>query len=706
MRLRLMILTAVLCLAFISCTGEQTTSVQAPDVEKKPEELVMHGDVRVDPYFWIKERENPDVIAYLEAENEYTDAMMADTKELQDTIFEEIKGRIKQDDASPPYRLRGYYYYTRYEEGKEYPIYCRKEGSLDAEEQVMLDVNAMAEGHSFFAVRGLTVSPENDMISFGVDTVSRRKYTLHFKNLGTGEILADEIADMTGNNVWANDNKTVFYAKQDPETLRSYQIYRYVVGSGAEPELIYQEDDDTFSCYVNKTKSDAYIIIHSGQTLSDEVRYLDANNPTGQFQVLEPRERGLEYSVDHFAGNFYIRTNLDAENFRLMRAPVNSPGKANWSEVIGNRDDVYLQSFEIFRDYLVVTERKGGLRQIRIMPWRGEGEHYLQFDEPAYVAFVSTNPELDSEVLRYGYQSMTTPSTIYDYNMSTREREMVKQDEVLGGFDQANYKTERIDAPADDGTMVPISLVYRIDKFNGDGSNPALLYSYGSYGSTTEPYFRSTVISLLDRGFVYALAHVRGGSEYGRSWYEHGKLLNKKNTFTDFNDCAHYLVDENYTSTDKLFAMGGSAGGLLMGAIANMEPELYKGIIAHVPWVDVVTTMLDDSIPLTTSEYDEWGNPNDKVYYDYMLSYSPYDNVKKMAYPAMLVTTGLHDSQVQYWEPTKWVAKLRDMKTDDNLLILKTNMEAGHGGASGRYERYHETAFDYAFMLKELGMVK
>lgn len=704
MKIRLLLFATLLAIILSGCSGTQEVgNILPPEAKKEPVKLEMHGDVRIDEYFWLRDRENPEVIAHLEAENAYTAKMMAHTEELQEKLFNEIVARIEENDESVPVFKKGYYYYTRYVEGGDYPLYCRKKGSLDAEEEIMLDVNKLAEGHSFFSVRSVSVSPENDLLAYAYDTVGRRKYTIVFKNLESGEKVGGEISEVTGNLDWANDNKTIFYTRQDPDTLRSYQVYRYNLDSD-ESGLIYQEDDVTFSVGVSKTKSDSFILIRSDQTMSTEYRYLSADDPNGEFQLIQPRERGLEYSVDHYGSDFYIRTNLDAENFKLVKTPVSATTKENWETVIENREDVFFQGFEIFSNYLVVTERSQGLRQIRIMPWDGSGEHYIEFDEPVYVAFTFNNPEFDTDELRFAYQSLKTPNTVYDYNMATRDREMLKQDAVLGGYDPADYTTERLWAEAADGTQVPISLVYKTDMFSKDGSNPCLLYAYGSYGSSREPTFSSPRISLLDRGFVFALAHVRGGQEMGRYWYEEGKLLNKKNTFTDFNDVARHLINENYTDSDKLFAQGGSAGGLLMGAIANMEPELYKGILAMVPWVDVVTTMLDDSIPLTTAEYDEWGNPNEKEYYDYMLSYSPYDNVKAQAYPNLLVTTGLHDSQVQYWEPAKWVAKLREMKTDDNLLVFKINMEAGHGGASGRYERYRETAFYYAFMLDLVGI--
>ena len=702
------VLLGIFFLLFV-CTvlaAEKRSDVKPPMAKVKPKKLENHGHVRTDNYYWLKERENPEVIDYLNAENDYTDAVMAHTKDLQDELFEEIKGRIKQDDSSVPYKLEDYFYYTRYETGKEYPLYCRKKGSLEGTEEIMLNVNKMAEGHDYFAVRGRKVSWNQDLLAFAADTVGRRIYALQFKNLTTGKILPDMIPAVTGNMAWANDNKTLFYAKQDPATLRSFQIYKHTLGTdSATDPLVYEEKDDTFSCYVSRTKSKKYIVVGSFQTLSNEYRYLDAHNPEGEFSIFMPREREHEYNIDHYGDHFYIRTNLNAKNFRLMKTPVAKTAKENWQEVIAHRDDVFLQNFEMFNDHLVVGERKDGLRQIRVISWDGSGDHYLNFGEPAYLAYVSTNPDFNTTILRYGYQSMTTPNSIYDYDMISKKKVLLKQDEVLGDFSSENYVTERFYATARDGAKVPISIVYR-KGVKKDGSNPLLLYGYGSYGSSRDATFSAARLSLLDRGFVYALAHIRGGQEMGRQWYDDGKLFKKKNTFTDFIDCGKHLVKENYTNSDKLFCYGGSAGGLLIGAVLNMAPELFYGAAAAVPFVDVVTTMLDDSIPLTTSEYDEWGNPNEKDSYDYMLSYSPYDQVEAKNYPHLLVTTGLHDSQVQYWEPAKWVAKLRTLKTGNNRLLLKTNMEAGHGGASGRFKRYKEIAFRYAFFLDLAGKNK
>ncbi len=693
-----------LCLASVAC--KPATTAQPPQAAVKPQSLEIHGHERVDDYYWLKERENPEVIAYLEAENAYTTASMKHTEALQEQLFDEIVGRIKKNDESVPYLDNGYYYYSRFEEGKEYPIYCRREGSMDGEELVMLDANQRAEGQGYYAARGLEVSSGNDILAFSEDTVGRRIYTLRFKDLTTGEMLADEIAEVTGNVAWAEDNQTLFYTRKDLETLRSHLVFRHVLGTDpADDVLVWNEIDDTFSCWITKTKSKRYLMIGSDSTLSDEIRFLDASTPTDDFEVFLPREREHEYSIDHAGDRFFIRTNDGAKNFKLMSTSVGATARSQWSDVVPHRDDVYLSSFEIFKDYLVVSEREAGLIQLRVMPRSSDGEHYLDFGEAAYDAWIDTNLEFDTNVLRYGYSSLTTPDSVFDYDMNSREKSLMKQDEVLCGFDSSNYTAERLYATAHDGAQIPISLVYRSD-VRGDGPSPLLLYAYGSYGYSRDADFRSDRLSLLDRGFVYAIAHIRGGQENGRQWYEDGKLLNKKNTFTDFVDCGDYLVEQGYTTQDELFAMGGSAGGLLMGAIVNMRPELFQGVVAAVPFVDVITTMLDPDIPLTTSEYDEWGNPNDKEYYDYMLSYSPYDQVEAKDYPAMLITTGLHDSQVQYWEPAKWAAKLRSMKTDDKLLMLHTNMEAGHGGASGRFRRYHETALEYAFMLDQIGMAK
>ncbi|WP_163323468.1 S9 family peptidase [Draconibacterium mangrovi] len=698
---KLIYLSFIWGLFLVACTSKE--KIEPPVAKKIMKELTIHGHTRVDNYYWMNERENPEVIAHLEAENAYKDAVMKHTEPLQEKLFEEIKSKIKPENKSVPYKKNGYYYYYKQLPGKEYDVNCRKKGSLDAEEEVMLDENVLAEGQDFFMLGGLSVSPDNKLIAYGVDTVSRRKYTIHFKNLETGEILEDAIPLTTGSAVWANDNKTVYYTLKDDVTLRSEKIMKHVVGTPVEDDVeVFYEDDETFSVFIFKTKSQEYLIIGSESTLTSEYRFLDANNPEGEFKIIQPRVRGLEYSVDHFGNDFYIRTNLDALNFRLMKTPVTATEKENWTEVIPHRSDVFFDNFEILKDYLVVTERIEGINQLRVISWNG-GEYYIDFDEEVYTVNPNVNLDFDTEVFRFSYTSLTTPNSIFDYNLKTKERILLKQDEVLGGFNKDDYETKRIYATASDGTKIPISIVYK-KGMEKNGDNPTLLYGYGSYGITYNPGFSLARLPLLDRGFVYAIAHIRGSQINGRQWYEDGKLLKKMNTFTDFNDCAQFLIDDGYTNSEKLFAMGGSAGGLLMGACINLRPDLYKGVIAAVPFVDVVTTMLDESIPLTTSEFDEWGNPKIEKYYHYMLSYSPYDNVEAKDYPALLVTTGLHDSQVQYWEPAKWVAKLRELKTDDNPLLFHINMEYGHGGASGRFEWIKETALEYAFIFDQLGI--
>jgi oligopeptidase B len=690
-----------------SCSNKKNDMTKDYPIAKKIEKkLVAHGQERIDHYFWLNDRENPEVIKYLEDENAYTSRMMKHTDKFQEDLFKEMKGRIKEQDESVPYKRNGYLYFTRYVTGGEYPVYCRKKGDASGKEEVLLDGNEMGKGHAYFNSSSVEASPDNKLGLFAIDTVGRRIYTLMFRNLETGEILPDRIENVTGSAEWAADSKTIFYARQDEETLRSNKIFKHTLGSSPDQDqLVYEEKDETFSCYIGKTKSQKYMLIFSASTLTTEARILEASNPSGEFRVFEPRERKHEYSIDHIGNQFYIVSNWNARNFRLMSADETNTGRNNWKEVIAHRDDVLLEGMELFKNHLVVSERKGGLTALRIMTWKGDS-HYLDFGEAAYDAYVAYNPESETNLLRFQFNSLVTPQSTFDYNMDSKEKTLLKQQEIVGGYDASLYHSERLMAPAGDGTMVPVSLVYRKDKFKKDGSSPLLQYAYGSYGYSTDPTFSSNRLSLLDRGFVFAIAHIRGGQEMGRYWYEDGKLLKKKNTFTDFIDCSRFLIKEKYSSADRLFASGGSAGGLLMGAIVNMNPELYKGVVAAVPFVDVITTMMDASIPLTTGEYDEWGNPNDKEYYDYMLSYSPYDNVKAMAYPNMLVTTGLHDSQVQYWEPAKWVAKLRDMKTDNNLLLLHTNMDAGHGGASGRFSRLKELALEYAFIMDLAGVKK
>ncbi len=689
---------------------QKIDGVNAPIAEKKDSILEIHGDTRVDPYFWMrltdeqKNAENPDeqtqkVLDYLNAENSYTDTVMSHTKELQSQLYDEIVGRIKQTDESVPYFKNGYWYYTRYEEGKEYPIYCRKAKSLDGAEEVMLDANERAEGHDYYNASGLTVSPDNKILAFAEDIVSRRIYTYRFKNLVTGEIYSDELTNAQPGAAWANDNKTFFYTTKNKVSLLSEKIWRHRLGQPiAKDEMVYHEQDPSYYIGVSQSKSDDYIIIYNSSTLVSDYHILSADQPSGEFRQFTPRGSKHEYSIYHYEDKFYIVTNWEATNFRLMETSEDATDMSQWKEVIPHREDVLLSGVDIFTDHLVLSERSNALTQIRIMHQSTGEEHYLEFDEPAYVAYTTTNPEFNTEKLRIMYSSLTTPRSTIDYDMNTREQELKKMQEVVGGHDPSAYTTERLYATVRDGVKVPISLVYKNGMRRGD-QTPLLLYAYGSYGSTIDPWFSSVRLSLLDRGFIYAIAHIRGGQSMGRQWYDDGKMFNKKNTFNDYVDVSKYLISEGYTTADHLYAMGGSAGGLLMGAVINQAPELYNGVIAAVPFVDVVSTMLDETIPLTTNEFDEWGNPKNKDSYDYMLSYSPYDNIEEKDYPNMLVTTGLFDSQVQYWEPAKWVAKLRDKKTDDNILMMHTNMEAGHGGASGRFKRYKETALEYAFFL-------
>ncbi len=680
--------------------------MKVPSAKKIAKELTIHNHTRIDNYYWLNDRENPDVINYLNAENEYCDAKMKHTEELQKELYEEIVGRLDKEETSVPYLLDGYYYSQRYEQGKEYPIFGRKKGSLSAEEEILIDQNELAKNQSFCAIGKLGICSNDEILAYSADFVSRRLYTIYFKNLKTGELLQDEIPNTSGGFAWANDGKTIFYTLKDEQTLRSDKVYKHILGTDVkDDELIFVEEDETFISSVYRSKSKKFIIIGSYSTVSNEFRILSADTPNNQFQIFEPRQRDHEYSIEHKGDEFYIITNKDkAKNFKLMKCAQNKTTSQNWEEVIPSREDTLLEDIEVFDDFLVLNERKGGLTQFRVLNQKNGSEHLIDMGEESYMAYTSTNVDFSTNLFRFGFSSLKTPATIYDYNLETKEKEVKKQTKVIGGHNPAEYTTKRVHAKANDGTMIPISLVYK----NGlklDGSNPTLLYGYGSYGHVVDAYFSPARLSLLDRGFVFAIDHIRGGEDLGRYWYEEGKMLNKINTFSDFIACGEYLVDQHYTSPSKLCAMGGSAGGLLMGAIINMKPELWRAAIAAVPFVDVVTTMLDDSIPLTTGEYDEWGNPNNEEYYHYILSYSPYDQVEAKDYPALLVTTGLHDSQVQYWEPAKWVAKLRELKTDSNLLLLKTNMETGHGGASGRYEYYKEVALDYAFLLDQVGLV-
>ena len=681
---------------------------ESPVAKIIPHTLSTHGQVRTDNYYWLNQRENPEVIEYLNQENDYYQKSTAHTSAFQKDLFEEMKARIKEDDESVPYFYNGYFYITRFEKGKDYPIHSRKKGNLEAKEEILFDCNEMAKGFTYFNLAGLSISEDNTMCAFGVDTVSRRQYTIQIKNLVSGEILPVKLENTTGGSTWASDNKTLFYSRKDEITLRADKIYKHKIGTAADKDsLVYFEKDETFDVSVYKSKSKKYLIINSSSTMTTEYQTVLSSTPDAKFKVFQKRTRGLEYSMSHFGDHFYIVTNKDkATNFKLMKTPEEATSKENWVDVIAHRDDVLLEDIDIFKDFLVVSERFNGLNHIRIMPWSGKGEYYLPFDSETYMAYTTTNLDFDTEMLRYGYQSLATPASVIDFNMKTKEKNVLKEHEVLGGkFDKNNYTEERIWATAKDGTKVPISMVYRKGILK-NGKNPLLLYAYGSYGVTMDCHFSSVRLSLLDRGFIFAIAHVRGGEDLGRKWYEDGKLLKKKNTFTDFIDCSQFVIDEKYTSSQHLYAEGGSAGGLLMGAIVNMEPKLYNGVVAQVPFVDVVTTMLDDTIPLTTGEYDEWGNPNVKKYFDYMLSYSPYDNVIAQDYPNLYISTGLHDSQVQYWEPAKWVAKLRVLKTNNNQLYLDTNMDAGHGGASGRFEAIKEIAKEYSFLLDLEGIKK
>lgn len=680
----------------------------APVAEKKDSVLTMHDHTRVDPYFWMrltdeqKNAENPDeqtqkVLDYLNAENTYTKTVMSKTEALQEKLFNEIVGRIKKDDESVPYFSNGYWYYSKFEKGKEYRIHCRRKGTMEAPEEVFFDENERAEGQAYYGLGSLTISIDNKLLAFAEDFVSRRIYTIRFKNLETGEILPDVLTNAEAGGAWANDNLTYFYTTKNEVSLLSEKIWRHKLGNDKDV-MVYHEKDPSFYIGVYKTKSDKYLVIDESSTLVCDYHILDADNPTGEFKQFTPRTEEHEYFIQHFEDKWFVTTNNEATNFRLMETPVGATEMSNWKEVIPHRENVLLDEIEVFKDYLVVSERKDALNHLRIINQKTKEEHYLDFGEDVYVAYISINPEFNTNKLRFGYSSMTTPTSTIDYDMSAKTKDVKKVQEVVGGHDPEKYVTERLWAKARDGVKVPMSVVYKKGvKKNGEA--PLLLYAYGSYGSTMDPWFSSTRLSLLDRGFIFVVAHIRGSQAMGRQWYDDGKMLNKINTFNDYIDCSQYLIDQKYTSSEHLYAMGGSAGGLLMGAVANMAPELYNGMVAAVPFVDVVSTMLDETIPLTTNEFDEWGNPKNKEYYDYMLSYSPYDNVKAMDYPNLLITTGLFDSQVQYWEPAKWLAKLRDTKTGDNLLIMHTNMEAGHGGASGRFKRYRETAMEYAFMM-------
>ncbi len=706
MRNLILISSLIFVTLFASCKNKIKmnfdTTTQAPKAERIPYQLKEHNDIRVDDYYWLKERENPEVIDYLERENDYFKKMTSDSESFREDLFEELKSRIKEDDESVPYFFNGYWYSTRFEKGQQYPVYTRKKDSLSATEEILFDCNKMAEGLDYFRLVGMNVSPDNTKVVYGVDTESRRKYTLYVKDLLTEEVLPTKIENTTGGSAWALDNEHFFYVYKNPETLRSEQIFRHNIKSPTKDDtLIYHEKDETFSVYVRESKSMEYIFISSYSTLTTEHQFIEADQPLSAFKTIQPRLRGLEYSVGQFEDHFYILTNQDdSKNYKIVKTPIDTPSMEYWETILEHREEVLIEDFEIFKEYWVITERKQGLTKIRIQRWDQKEDYFLPIEGETYSLYVGFNPSFDTTTLRYGFTSLTTPSSVLAFDMADQSKTLLKQQEVMdANFDSNNYVEKRVWATARDGVKVPISLVHHKDT-QLDAETPFLLYAYGSYGSTIDPRFSSTRLSLLDRGFVFGIAHIRGSEYLGRQWYEDGKLLKKKNTFNDFIDCSKFLIENNYTSASHLHALGGSAGGLLMGVIVNDAPELYRSVIAAVPFVDVVTTMLDSSIPLTTGEYDEWGNPNDKQFYDYMKSYSPYDNVKVQSYPNMLITAGYHDSQVQYWEPAKWAAKLRALKTDTNVLFLNTNMEAGHSGASGRFDALKETAKEFAFMLQ------
>lgn len=694
--MKFLIPLAVTLFFLAACTAEEPTSL-APVATKKPVTLELHGDSRVDDYYWLRERDNPEVIEYLEAENTHTDEALSPFKGLQGILAEEMKARIKQDDESAPYRRGDYFYYTRYEEGNEYPIYARKKGSLDSSEEILLDVNLLAGDADYFSVRGFSVSPDDRLAAYGVDTAGRRFYDIYFLDLDSGELLADIVANTTPNFAWANDSQTILYGKQHPETLRSFQIRRHQLGDEND-SLVYEEADETNYLYLSKSTSAAYFYLTSSQTLSTEVRYVSADAPNDDATLFLPREENHQYFVTDGADRFYVLSNDDAKNFKLMEAPLDSTDKNSWKTIVAHREDALIEDMEVFSNHIVVSLLEKGLTQMDVVDRDSNATRRIAFDEEVYTAYGDGNYEFDTAVFRYTYESLTTPESTYDYDLTNESHALVKEKVVVGDFDRNNYRTERLFATGRDGTAIPVSIVYR-NGMEKNGENPLMQYAYGSYGYSTYPYFSSDRLSMLDRGFIYAIAHIRGGSEMGREWYYDGRQLNKKNTFYDFIDVSKFLIEEGYTSPDHLYASGGSAGGLLMGAVLNMAPELYNGILTRVPFVDVVTTMLDEDIPLTSGEWDEWGNPNEKEYYDYMMSYSPYDNVRAVDYPNIMVTTGLHDSQVQYWEPAKWVAKLREHSTSDNLLVLKTDMSAGHSGKTGRFRRIDDTSLNYAFFM-------
>ena len=683
--------------------GNTSMMLQPPPTEKKPKITEINGDRLVDNYFWLREKTNPAVIAHLEAENAYTGAVMKPTGALQDQLYTEILSHIKQTDTNVPYRWGNSFYYSRTVEGKQYPIYCRKQGSLDASEEILLDLNELAKGQKFMAVGSFAPSDDGTLLAFSTDNTGYRQYTLQIKNLRSGELLPEKI-ERVDDVAWATDNKTLFYVTEDAVTKRNDKMFRHVLGSD-KYELIYDEKDELFDIGVQRSRDKAVIMVGAFSKTSTEFRFIPANNPNAVWKTIVARQADHEYDVEHRGDLFYIRTNKGAKNFRVVTAPVSDPSEQNWKEFVAHRPAVKVDGVDLFKDHAVLSEWENGLQQIEVIDFKTNKRHRIQFPEPVYAAGLSTNREFDTKVLRYNYQSLVTPSSVFDYDMDTGQATLLKQIEVPGGFDKANYKSERVFATASDGMKIPMSVVYKRG-VTLDGSAPMLLYAYGSYGIPISPTFSAGRLALLDRGVIYVIAHIRGGGELGEPWRDAGRMMQKMNTFTDFIACAEHMVKNKYTSSDRLVIQGGSAGGLLMGAVTNMRPDLFKAVVAQVPFVDVLNTMLDASLPLTTSEYIEWGNPNEKPAYDYMKKYSPYDNVHKANYPAMLVKVSLNDSQVPYWEGAKFVAKIRELKTDHNPLLLKTNMGAGHGGASGRYDAIHESAFDYAFMLWQMGLAK
>ncbi len=686
-------------------TTAKTQSLAPPIAKMIPHSETLNGDVRNDNYYWLKDKSNPEVIKYLEEENAYTSAMMKHTEKLQEELYKELLGRIKETDLTVPHKLDDYYYYSRTEQGKNYPIYCRKKGNLEAPEEIILDQNQLAQGHSYFQIGAVAVSPNHQLLAYSSDTTGAETFTLFVKDLSSGQLLSDQIPNTSYSVEWGNDNQILFYTTLD-EAKRPYKLFRHKLGTEYQQDtLIYHEKDEAYFLGLNKTRSRQFILMELESNTTTEIHYLDADQPLGEFKIIHPRQAEMEYRVDHHAGDFFILTNDGAKNFKLMQAPVSDPAKENWKEFIPHSDSVLLERLYAFQNHLVLFERQRGLRQIRVINLQSNQTHYVDFPEPAYVVWPSQNYEYKTNIFRFDYSSLITPRSIYDYNLETRQRELKKQYEVLGGYDPSEYQSERIFATAPDGAQIPISLVYK-KGVKKNGGQPLYLYGYGSYGASIDAGFNPNRLSLLNRGFIYALAHVRGGAEMGRYWYDQGKLLNKKNTFDDFIACAEHLIKEGYTSEEKLVIAGGSAGGLLMGAVTNLRPDLFRIVVAKVPFVDVLNTMLDPSIPLTVTEYEEWGNPHKKELYDYMKSYSPYDNVTAKNYPALLITASLNDPRVGYWEPVKWTAKLRALKTDKNLLLLKVNMGAGHGGPSGRYQQLKETAFEFAFLFDQLGITQ